>query len=107
MNVYLEGATTSSGYEYHATLSDTIIRFARADTLDRFVEMARLDRQIGASQHAQLHLAVVDQRQTDGVLPAAHKSLGAIDRIQRPVLTVRSTFVAASINGGQQLSGPR
>lgn len=56
----------------------------RADLAVRRLWLGRIKRQIRAAHHTQLHTPIDQQRKTHGVLAAAQKPLGSIDRVKRP-----------------------
>ena len=64
-------------------------------------------RQVGAAQHPELHLSILQHTQADSILPHAHKATSAINGIKHPVATTGATRALAQLcrtNTGQTLS---
>lgn len=57
--------------------------------------------EVGAAEHTQHHLAVLDQRQTNGVLLATQEAQRAVDGVHSPVPSLGSAPVLAVVDQAQ------
>ena len=56
--------------------------------------------QIGASQNPKMHLPIAEHAKAHRILPHAHETTCAIDRIEYPVLPCRPALGASEVCGG-------
>ena len=90
------GSFTLDGREEH-TLTSTIILVGT----DSGGKSSIFHRQVGASNSSHLHIAVLHQTQTNGILAPTEETLGAVDGVQRPDAALSSSLALALIDDVQ------
>ena len=81
----------------HGQLPRTAAALGHEDRPNSGRGIGRIDGQVGAPEHAEHHLSVLDQRQRNRVLLVAQEALGPVHRIDRPVPPMWPTGVAAPV----------
>ena len=90
------GTFALNGREEH-TLASTIILVGT----DSGGKSSVFHRQVGAANSSHLHIAVLHQTQTNGILSPAEETFGAVDGVQRPDTALGSSLTLALIDDVQ------